>query len=193
MLNKQEWKGDSCVKKGAKEIALCGMFAGLSAAVLFFGGMLPLSTFLSPALAGMVLLPLTVECGTQNAVAAFITVAAIGVVTVPDREAGLLFLFFLGWYPICKPSLDKLRPAALKWLLKVLLFNGAVAGMYGLFLFLFPLPVLAEEFAAEGRWFEFVLWLLGNITYLVYDAALLNMRRVYCHLLRPRIFGKHTR
>ena len=82
---------------------------------------------------------------------------------------------FLGYYPIVKPKLDKLR---LRWLWKLLLFNGSIGVMYYLLLNLFGMAELGAEFAEMGTVLLALMLVLGNVTFFLLDKVLtLRVRR----------------
>lgn len=176
--------------EASKKTALCGILVGLSAAAMFAGGIIPLATFATPALAGIFLLPLGYEYGPRTALLAFFGVGLLSFLIVPDPEVSLIFLFFLGWYPVVKPSLDKLRPRVIQWLVKAALFNLCIFLMYGLILLVFPLSAVVAEFADYTRIFVIGLVLLANVAFIVYDLALVRLRAVYVYRLRPKLFKR---
>ena len=172
-----------------RRLAVGGVFAGLALTVMLCGGILPLATFAAPALAGIFLVPVAEEAGRGYGLTAFAAVALLSLLFVPDRELSLIFVFFLGWYPLVKSSLDKLRSGVIQWLLKVLLFNGCVVSMYAMALYLFRLQALVAEFSGAGIWYGAALLLLGNVTFVVYDKALASMHILYRYRLRPMIMA----
>ena len=54
-------------------------------------------------------------------------------------------LFLLGYYPLAKPYFERIRPALLRAVCKLLLCNGGILAMYGLVLLLVPAGSIAEE------------------------------------------------
>lgn len=178
------------MRKSSQKMALCGVLAALSAAVMFACGLIPLATFATPALAGLFLLPLVVEYGPAAAFSAYAAVGLLSLLVVPDKEVSLIFVFFLGWYPAAKPLLDKLHPRVIQWLVKAAIFNLSVFVMYSLLLFVFPLSSVTEEFAEATGVFMAGLIALANAAFVVYDLALARMRTVYLYRLRPKLFKK---
>lgn len=175
------------MRENSRKIALCGVLAALSAVMMFFGGLLPLATFTAPALAGMFLLPLALEFGKSSGLIAYAAVSFIAFFIVPDREISLIFIFFLGYYPIIKWSLDKIKSSIIQWGTKLLLFNAAIFSMYGIILFLFPIRAVVEEFAGSSFWFTAALVLLANVAFIIYDLALVKIRLIYYYRLRPKV------
>lgn len=58
------------MRKKSAQVALCGVLAGLAAALMALGGILPAATYCAPLLASLVLIPAREECGAKAAVAA---------------------------------------------------------------------------------------------------------------------------
>lgn len=173
-----------------KRIALCGLLAALATVVLFLGGLLPFATFTAPALAGIFLLPLALEFGIGSGLMAWFIVGLLGLLIVPDKELGLIFIFLLGYYPMLKSKLDSIHKKALQWLVKMLLFNTAVFAMYSLILFVFPIGEIVTEFAGASRFFTIALIAAGNLAFVLYDLALAKIILLYYVRLRPILFGK---
>ena len=172
-------------------MALCGVFGALSVGFMLLGSVLPLSTYLAPALAGVLLAPVAFEFGAPTGVLAAAAVGLLSVFTVPDKEMALMFVFFLGWYPIVKTKLDKLRNKVVQWCTKFALFNVCILGMYAVVLFLFPIPALVNEFSEMGLAFAGALLAGGNLTFLLYDVALTRFYRLYWNVWRSRLMGLH--
>lgn len=176
------------------EIAFCGVSAALSVALMLLGAVIPIAMFIAPAAAGILIAVLQVECGTRLAVTAYGAVSLLGLLFVPDKEVPLIFAVLLGYYPLVKPWFDRVRPAFFRGVCKLLLCNGAVLVMYGFLLVLFP----AAEMSAEAMWGALVIsgitLAIGNVAFLLYDKALVNLRRAYKLLWQPRLhrmLGRH--
>ncbi len=175
-------------------IAFCGMAAAVSVAVMLLGAVFPIAMFIAPAAAGFLVSVVCTECGRKLALTAYGAVSLLGILFVPDKEVALSYALLLGYYPLVKPWFDRLRPAVLRWAAKILLCNGAVAVMYGLLLIFFPAGEMEQAFQAAALVLAGFTLLLGNIAFLLYDRALVNLLRVYCVLWQPRLhrmLGRH--
>ncbi len=94
--------------------------------------------------------------------------AILGLLMGPDKEAAALFLT-IGYYPIVKPKLDKLR---LSWLWKGLLFNSCIFLVYFLLLQLLGMGDLAEEYRQMGTVMMAVMLAMGNLVFFLFDRVL---------------------
>lgn len=152
----------------AKAVAVGGVFAAMAVVIQGLGGLVPVATFVLPVLC------MFLECvvlrigGKRLTWAWFGAVAILGLLVCPDKESAMLFLL-LGYYPIIKPSLDRLP---LSWLWKLLLFQCVVAVAYLMLIYLLGMEQLIQEYMGLGLWFFGAMLLMGNVTFLLLDKAL---------------------
>lgn len=158
-------------------MALCGIMAALSAAVLTWGSLIPFATFTCPMLAMLCMIPAVCEYGTGAALTMYAAVSILGLLLCPDKEIALLYVF-LGWYPGVQAKINSL-PRFLSLAVKCILFSAAVVVMYSLILYLFRLEAVVEEFAEYSTIMIAGMLILGNITFLLYDRVLTNFSRLY--------------
>lgn len=169
------------------KLALCGLMGALAVVMMLTGSILPFATFCAPAISGIFLVPVAVECGMKLAWVLYAAVALISALFVPDKEMAFIFIFLLGYYPLLKARLDRVRSVLGRRLAKAAVFNAAVFSMYWVLLKLFPLAALVEEFSATGAWMLAALVVLGNVTFVIYDIALVNILRLYLLRVRPHL------
>ena len=170
----------------SKKIALTGMMCALAAVIMMMGGLVPLATFCCPLLAGLVLIPVFVECGEKLSWGAYIAIAALGLILCPDKEAALLFAF-LGYYPIVRWRIEQKRSRLVRVLVRLAVFNAAVGLMYSISIFVLQMDQLLAEYREMGMALTLFTLLLGNITLLVYDMFLANITQIYVNRLRNKL------
>lgn len=156
----------------AANVALGGVLAALAVAAMSLGTLIPVATYVCPMFCALLLQVVLRLCGRRMAWAWYGAVAILASLLSPDKEAAAVFIF-LGYYPILKPRLDRMK---LHWLWKALLFNGAAMLMYWVLLHLLGLEALGAEFSEIGAAMAAVLLVLGNVTFFLLDR-LLGMRR----------------
>ena len=172
------------IRRQSGQIALCGVLAALSAAILSLGGLIPLATYACPLLAMTCLLPVLDRYGPRSALLLYAAAACLGLMLCADREIALLYLF-LGWYPALRPRLERLRPP-LRAAVKCAVFSLAVTAMYLLALYLFRLAAVAEEFAGYSAAMTAALLAMGNAVFLLFDRALGVLAQLYGRKRRRR-------
>ena len=164
----------------AKKIALSGVLCALAIAVMMLGGMIPFATFCCPAIAGLCLIPIFVECGERMAYAAYAAIALLAGFLSPDKESALLFAF-LGYYPVLKWRLDMIRIAPA-------LFNAAVLAVYALCLFVFKLDQVMRDYQELSTVMLIVCLALGNLCLILYDRLIRISANLYVSRIRGKFF-----
>lgn len=152
----------------AGAVALGGVLAAVAVVIMSMGGMIPVATFVCPAICMMLLCIVLRRCGKRMAWAWYGAVAVLSVLLSPDKEAAAVFVF-LGYYPILKPWLDSRR---LKWLWKGIFFNAVILAMYAMLLRVFGMEQISEDFAEMGAVMTAVTLVLGNVTFFLLDRLL---------------------
>ncbi len=152
----------------AKRMALGGVTAALAVVIMCLGTLIPVATYMVPMLLCLFLGMLKPMLGVKYAIAWYLTVAILGLLMAPDKEAAALFAF-LGYYPVLKPWLDK-KPLATLW--KILLFNITILAMYWLLMHVFGMAALQEEFQELGVIMTVTTLIMGNVTFFLMDNLL---------------------
>lgn len=149
-------------------MAFGGVTAALAVVIMCLGGLIPLSTYVCPMLAMMILQLVLKSCGGRIAWTWYAAVTVLCMLMGPDKEAVAVFAF-LGYYPILKPKLDKLP---VRWLWKGIYFNLAISLTYLVLIHLLGMAELAKEFREMGMILFAVTLVLGNVSFFLIDRVL---------------------
>ena len=156
-------------------IAFGGMMAALALVIMNLGGLIPVATFVCPALCMMILFFVIKMCGARIGWAWYGTVSILSILMSPDKEAAAVFAF-LGFYPIIKPRLDAIR---LGMVLKAIVFNCLILLMYALLIHLFGMDGIQAEYQELGTVMTAVMLILGNVTFYLLDRALTRFLKIW--------------
>lgn len=167
-------------------VAFCGLMAALGAALMLTGGIIPVLTYCSPLLAALLLIPVTQEYGAGRGWMVWAVTALLSMILTSDREAAFFYVF-LGYYPIIKGRLDKLRPGLAAFAAKLLLFAAALAAMYGLLLLLFREDAGMEELRSAGIAAFAGTWAALVVVMCLYDRILVMITALYRRRIRPKL------
>ena len=168
-------------------MAYCGIVAALCVALMLLGAVIPIAMFIAPAVAGFLVATVCVECGKTMALTAYGAVSLLSLLFVPDKEVALTFVFLLGYYPLAKPKFERIRPAVLRIVCKLLLCNGTVLAMYGLVFLLVPAGSISQELRTTALAVSLATLVMGNVAFVLYDRALHNMLMMYRLVWRPKL------
>jgi hypothetical protein len=160
-------------KVNAKQIAMGGVFAALAIVIMCLGGLIPIATFVCPMICMLILHLIRKLCGNRIAWAWYGVVAILSVLLGPDKEAAAVFVF-LGYYPIIKPKIDRIKPG---WLWKGIYFNAVILLLYQLLIYLFGMDQIAAEYRKLGKVLTVVVLLIGNLCFFLLDRVLTQFGR----------------
>ena len=152
----------------ARQIALGGMMAALAVVMMALGGVIPVATFVTPVMCMLLLRFVLSMCPKRIGWAWYGAVALLGLLLGPDKESAAIFAA-LGYYPILKPRLDRMK---LGLLVKLVLFNGVILALYGVMIYLLGLEQIVAEFSEMGMAMMIITLLLGNVTFFLLDDLL---------------------
>lgn len=150
--------------KRSRQIALGGVFSALAVVLMWLGALTGLGTYAAPLIAGIALIPVGLTLGRKYQWLSFAAVSLLSFLLSADWEQNLMFVGLFGWYPIVRPSLERLAKIP-GLLLKLVIFNVVTVGIE-----LLVMLVLVPQ--SEKSWILIALLVLGNLTFLVYDFAL---------------------
>lgn len=127
---------------------------------------------------------IVIELNEKWAFCAFIASSVIVFLTA-ENESKLMYICFLGYYPILKALIEKSGNQAIEWVLKILAFNAAIITIYLIFSNFFGIST--EDFNELGKYGAYIFLGLGNITFIIYDFAISRLASFYMVKLHPKI------
>ena len=154
-----------------KKLALCGVFAGLSLALMWMVSFIPSMDYALPAAAGMLIFLLVLELGPAWPFGVYVATSVLSALLLPVKGVALFYIMFFGGYPVLRWFLERRLPKPLAWLCKFAVFNATMISAY--FLAVWVLGVELSDFGAFGQYAGLFMIVLGNATFVVYDAMVL--------------------
>lgn len=171
--------------KKASQIALGGIIGALSIIFMICTGLFPFSTYVLPAAAGALIIIMVVECGMKRALLVYAAVALMSFFIVPDREAAMMYICFFGFYPVVKALSEKLHSRIVEKTVKIAVFNISTLIAYLILIYLLGLSeiISSNSFGIYSILFVFIL---GNISFIIYDRALTTIVTLYVRWFKPK-------
>lgn len=166
----------------SKKIAACGLLCALAVVIMLIGSLIWVGLYAAPLLSIWLLLPIESLYGRKASFTAYIAVAAIALMILPDRELALFYCCF-GWWPSVRPFVQRIRKRPLRITVKVMIYLIVISVM--LYLLYKVLGIVLPE---EGGIFAPLPWMLlplsavdlvlvaaGALLFLFCDATLEGM------------------
>ncbi len=166
----------------SRRVAFCGVLSSL-AMIILFATFFPYGTVALTALAGLMLVPSSLELGSRFGWACYGVTALLTLLLVPSIPAKVMYILFFGFYPLVQLRVNLWHSRAAQWIVKAILLNAALALAMVLWL-----TVLAGD-AVRGidRWILIAAVPLANVLFMVYDAVLWQIVGMYRVRLHPFI------
>lgn len=169
--------------KNSKKITLCSLTAALAVVVMLVG-YFPYLTYAIPALAGIFMMIPLIECGLSWSFATY-TVSSLIIFVMGETESKMLYVLFLGYYPIIKSVIERINKQAIEWVIKLLCFNVAIVVFYYVSSFLFLISY--DEFNIYGKYAIYAFWFLCNIVFVLYDIGISRVASYYMQNFHGKI------
>ncbi len=168
-------------------VSLCGIMCGLAIVLMFCLGMIPGFEYISPAVAGVLIWIVRERLGVKYGLVSYAAVGLLTMLFTANYEASMMYVFLLGYYPIVRQYLMKIKPAVLRILAKLALYAAAAISCYFVLIFLFGMAQLLEDMGEFGQYGQWVLLGLGAAAFLLYDVFLGLFYPFYEKVIKPKI------
>ena len=162
----------------AYRIAFCALLAALGTAFMLSSNLIPVLTYVSPMLASLTLIPVLREFGKKYAWMTWAVTTVLALMLCADREAAFFYLF-IGYYPIIKPSLDRIRSGPARILAKLAVFAAGITLMVLSLLFLVGMNDIREE-----MWWNTAFYMMMIAVMFLFDRTYALMTMLYEKRLR---------
>jgi hypothetical protein len=184
------------IKKSTK-VTFGGITAALSVIVMVLSGLIYGTEYALPLFAGLLLIPISKELGKGWAFLTYIAVTILSFLLIIRIEPPVVYASFLGYYPILKEPLEKIKYKWLSYILKYGLFNLSVAFV------IWITPILAKLLGLPTDNLTFldkfpiyiviaIVVIIANGFFFLYDLCLNRAIDMYMDRLH-RIFSKFIR
>ena len=169
--------------KQSNKVTIAAMLSALAAA-LMLTSYFPYLTYAIPAVSGLFIMAAVIILNSKWAFGAYLTSAFL-VFLSSEPESKLLYIAFFGYYPIVKAMVEKTGKGIIEWPVKLIIFNCAMAAVY--FGFSKIIGISADDFGELGEAGIWLLALLADVVFVLYDIAISNMAVVYLKSIHPKI------
>lgn len=174
-------------QKPSYVVSLCGIMCGLALSLMFVLGMIPMFEYISSAMAGILIWVIRDRLGVKYGLVSYLAVGILCLLITPNYEASMIYLFLLGYYPIIREYLQKIRLKILRMAVKIMVYAAGAIAAYMILIFAFGMAELLDEMGDFGKYGSLVLLGLGAVAFVLYDTFLGLFDPYYQKLLKPKI------
>ena len=171
--------------KNTAKITVCGVISAL-AIVLMLGTNIPIMLYTVPALTGILFLIPAVELSPKWGFLCFGITAILSVILPTEREALIMFIGLLGYYPTVKLLVERLQSRVLGTIIKFITFNVSVTGCFFVTAKLLGINIFKNE-RFSTTIMVVAVYLVGNIAFSIFDFALTRILNMYFIKFRKQV------
>ena len=184
------------IPQKTKMLTASALLSAFGVALLFVGSILETLDLSMAALASFFCLFAVIEIRGIYPWLIYAVTGILSVVLMPNSLGGWFYLLYFGFYPIIKDKVERFKKP-LAWAIKIGVFNLALLfGTLAVF-YLFlgntegknVIDAFKYVFGTEelGTIFTVGIYLLANITFIVYDIALTRLIVLYYYKIRKKL------
>ena len=175
------------MSKNTKNLATSAILSALGVVILFMGSIIQVLDLSMAVMASIIIIYAMIELRGGWPYLIFAVTSLLSLLLLPDKFAGVVYLGFAGYYPIAKFYFEKKLSRIVEWITKLAVFNIALTAIVFASIYVLHLP--SEEIG-----FGWIIYLLGNVVFIIYDLALTNLISFYFFKLRKRLgLGKNKK
>ncbi|MDO4939260.1 MAG: cellulase family glycosylhydrolase [Lachnospiraceae bacterium] len=160
--------------------------AALSVAILSLSSFLPMLVYASPLFAGIFLIPVIDELGLKWGWMVWLTVSLLSAILLAEKESAAFYIF-VGYYPMLKPILEKIKPKILCIAAKLAVFSVAIGLMYFILCYVLKLQAVLAEINSVSMAVNLVYYVIMVVMMLIYDVLLDKVRPIYLKRIKPKM------
>ena len=158
------------------------MLSALSVMLMLIGSLFQTLDLTAAAAAGFTVVFAMIELGIRYAYGVYAVSSVLAILLLPNRSPALIFAVFGGHYPILKAYLQRIKLKWLSYIAKLAAFNLLFTAIIVVGKYIF---MMTDNFYSFGL----VMYLLGNVAFVLYDYALDKIILLYIIKIK-KIFDK---
>lgn len=163
--------------KNTKKLTFSAVLSALAVAIMYIGAMLEVLDLSTAALASICVMLILTELGMKYAFLSYACIGVLSFLLLPTKYAAIMFIGFLGFYPMAKAFFERKFRGWLCLVLKFALLNVCI----------FAMLLIVRYVMTEALWFEIMVLVIANIVFVVYDYALTHLLRAYIFVWRKKL------
>ena len=180
-----------------RRLAVCALFCAVGVVLLGLGAITEILDLTAAMLVSLLLIPIVVEYGGAYPYLVWAVTGVLGLIIMPQSWATQMYAGFLGFYPIIKNFIERIRLRPVAWLLKLAAFNVA---LFVYLLVIFFVSGRTQSFvdtvwgflgdfssATMSNWLLLGVLALAEVLFVLYDFMVSKSALLYLYRIRQKI------
>ena len=159
------------------------MIAAMQTVILYFSSVFSMLDLTIAAATLFLTMFAVIEIGGKYPWLIYAVVSVISLIILPQKFTAVVYTLFFGWYPIAKAFFERFNPIP-SYALKLLSFNVCYFIIYTVSV---RILMLDETSALDGKVYFFVMFIIGNVTFIMIDVLMRLVATLYTLKLRKQL------
>ena len=175
------------MKRGSEKtrlVAVTAMLSALSLVILYLSSIAPTARTGVVAIAGLVPAAAVISVELRSGLYCYMVTSIMAIFLVPDKNNVILYIAFLGLYPVVKCFCERVKSVVVGWAFKLAFFNGILCLLW----FGFQTVILPSLPSFLDNWG--LVMVAGNVAFVIYDMGFTKLIYAYSHKV-DRYLRKH--
>ncbi len=171
-----------------KRIVICGVLVALSVIIMYLGSAIEVLDLTMSAIVSLLVVVIVIEMGYSYAWLAYFATSILALLLLYQKSPAIFYFCFMGYYPILKSYVERIGSGVLRWIIKLVIGNAAIAFMVATVLaFINWGFVKIEDYSDFTGGMLIVTYALGLAAFIMYDVALTKLITLYFRMIRDRL------
>lgn len=159
--------------RAAMKVAYPAILGALSLILVYVGSVVPSGNWGVVAVAGLLPAAAVISVGMKAGLLCWGGVSLLAFILIPGKFCVLMYAVLFGLYPIVKSFVERIGRKVPEYLLKLIFFNGAFTTLY------LTMKAAVLESVPTALSVVWILYLAGNIVFLMYDFGFTKLISLY--------------
>ena len=160
------------MNKRTQLITTSALLISLSMVFLYLSTFFPTMQLCFVAAASLFVVAQVIESGLAGGTFVFVGSCILGFIIVPDKTSVILYALFFGYYPIVKSFAERYDNVIVRWVIKLIVMNAALA----------VILIFFGELIFAMSEFEYGLWVfvaLFELAFILFDIGVTRLIGFY--------------
>ncbi len=148
-----------------KETTGGAMMSAVSVTMMYILSIFPSMVYVAALAGGLAVLATKLKWGNKAATLSFFSTAILSWLIIANKEAPLMYTLFMGYYPLLKEQIEKIKSKAVQILLKLAVGNISIFAIYYITTYVLGIP-------SDMEGILLLSYALGVVTFIAIDVTL---------------------
>jgi hypothetical protein len=168
------------MSKRVRKITVPALMASLSIVFIYLASVFPTGQLGLIAVSSLFGIAAVIETGLISGILVYVASSILALIVVPNKLITLIYVMFFGYYPVLKSIAERVKNRVFEWVIKLLVFNGALT----LMMFTIKSAIIPQSLEKIP---SAVIYIGANVVFAVFDFGVSKLIAFYLNRISKNI------